>query len=326
MRHHDHHDDPGHPRIPEHGPHPDSFAWGVPPRDSAPDAVAEEGSAAPAGRHRKGGGARRRPARRTPFRTGVTVAGAAAAVLTVATGVYVASGDSGPPVAGPSAVAPVAPSGAAGAGDLSAASETVREATPSPRPPAATATAPTPAPHRAGTTPPRTDPASRPKADSKGQREERAPVRPPERQPEQQAPATGAEAPAGKADRFVQDVVALANAEREKAGCGPLRAENHLRTAAQAHADDMAARDYYEHDTPEGRDAGDRMSGAGYAWSTWGENIHRGPKTPELAMEDWMESPGHRANILNCSFKDIGVGVTLTANGPWWVQDFGAKR
>lgn len=39
-----------------------------------------------------------------------------------------------------------------------------------------------------------------------------------------------------------------------------------------------------------------------------------------------MNSPGHRANILNCSFKDIGVGVTLTANGPWWVQNFGVKR
>lgn len=39
-----------------------------------------------------------------------------------------------------------------------------------------------------------------------------------------------------------------------------------------------------------------------------------------------MNSPGHRANILNCSFKDIGVGVTLTSNGPWWVQNFGVKR
>lgn len=39
-----------------------------------------------------------------------------------------------------------------------------------------------------------------------------------------------------------------------------------------------------------------------------------------------MDSPGHRANILNCAFKDIGVGVNLTANGPWWVQDFGARR
>ncbi|WP_234315163.1 CAP domain-containing protein [Streptomyces globisporus] len=153
------------------------------------------------------------------------------------------------------------------------------------------------------------------------------------------APATGTPAAAapreaaapgraatGQAARFVRDVVSLVNAEREKAGCGPLHSEGHLRSAAQGHADDMAARDYYEHHSPEGRDAGDRMSGAGYEWSAWAENIHRGPKTPGRAMEDWMDSPGHRANILNCSFKDIGVGVSLAANGPWWVQDFGARR
>ncbi|MEU6624288.1 CAP domain-containing protein [Streptomyces litmocidini] len=138
--------------------------------------------------------------------------------------------------------------------------------------------------------------------------------------------AAAPERATGKAARFVRDVVALVNAERERAGCGPLRSEGHLRDAAQGHADDMAARGYYEHHSPEGRDAGDRMSGAGYEWSAWGENIHRGPKTPARAMEDWMDSPGHRANILNCSFKDIGVGVTLAANGPWWVQDFGARR
>ncbi|MEV6250096.1 CAP domain-containing protein [Streptomyces sp. NPDC051742] len=147
-------------------------------------------------------------------------------------------------------------------------------------------------------------------------------VRPQEQRREQ----LRAEAPAGKAARYVKDVLALVNAERERAGCGPLRAEKHLRTAAQGHADDMSARDYYEHASPEGRDAGDRMSDAGYAWSTWGENIHRGTTTPSRTVEDWMDSPGHRANILNCSFKDTGVGVALTADGPWWVQDFGARR
>ncbi len=43
-------------------------------------------------------------------------------------------------------------------------------------------------------------------------------------------------------------------------------------------------------------------------------------------MRDWMNSPAHRTNILDCSYKDIGVGVNLTANGPWWVQNFGTKR
>ncbi|MFG3497533.1 CAP domain-containing protein [Streptomyces sp. NPDC047928] len=148
--------------------------------------------------------------------------------------------------------------------------------------------------------------------------------------PEQGAPeATPRTAPqggsgGGTAAVYAERVVALANAERAKAGCPSLRVNGRLQAAAQGHADDMSARDYYEHDTPEGRDAGDRIEAAGYNWRTWAENIHRGPKDPATAMRDWMNSPGHRKNILNCAFKDIGVGVNLRSNGPWWVQNFGA--
>ncbi|MFF9839814.1 CAP domain-containing protein [Streptomyces sp. NPDC013740] len=130
---------------------------------------------------------------------------------------------------------------------------------------------------------------------------------------------------AGSAGQYVDQIVALVNTEREKAGCSPLRSDAKLRTAAQEHADDMSARHYYAHESPEGRNAGDRISAAGYTWSTWGENIHRGPHTPAQAVEDWMNSEGHRRNILNCAFEDIGVGVTLAANGPWWVQDFASR-
>ncbi|OII65131.1 hypothetical protein BJP40_17920 [Streptomyces sp. CC53] len=137
-----------------------------------------------------------------------------------------------------------------------------------------------------------------------------------------QPPQAGA-APAGTAADHVRRVVDLANAERARTGCPALRVNSRLQRAAQAHADDMARRNYYQHDTPEGRDAGDRMRKAGYRWSTWGENIHRGPKDPAAAMRDWMNSPGHRENILNCAFRDIGVGVNLRSNGPWWVQNFG---
>ncbi|MFF4169567.1 CAP domain-containing protein [Streptomyces sp. NPDC001744] len=139
------------------------------------------------------------------------------------------------------------------------------------------------------------------------------------------APAGGA-AFLGTGERLAKKIVSLTNVERAKAGCRPLRTDKRLRAAAQGHADDMAARGYYEHESPEGRDAGDRMRAAGYAWSTWAENIHRGPKTPARAMEDWMKSPGHRANIRNCALKDIGVGVSMSANGPWWVQNFGVRR
>ncbi|MEV5974011.1 CAP domain-containing protein [Streptomyces sp. NPDC051921] len=139
-------------------------------------------------------------------------------------------------------------------------------------------------------------------------------------------PVSLPERAAGTVAPYATQVVALANAERRRAGCPPLRSDARLREAAQRHADDMAARVSYAHVGKDGRDAGDRISTAGYDWSSWGENIHRGPESPAQAVEDWMNSPGHRKNILNCAFQDIGVGVNLRANGPWWVQDFATGR
>ncbi|MFD7321603.1 CAP domain-containing protein [Streptomyces sp. NPDC059875] len=269
------------------------------------------------GRHRRRGGARRRARRAPSFRTAVTVAGTATAVLTVAAGAYVASlgtadgaGTRHPEAVALSQVAPLTersvPSAAPAQRTPSAAPTAPSVASPPPSV-AASASATAVAPASPRPTPPREKVAARPVP--------------------QNAAAPAAEAPAvGKADQYVDRVVSLANAEREKAGCSPLHSHSRLQQAAQAHADDMAARDYYEHISPEGRDAGDRIRAAGYASSGWAENIHRGPKSPAEAMEDWMNSDGHRRNILNCSFKDIGVGVTLTENGPWWVQNFGTGR
>ncbi|MFJ9535738.1 sigma-70 family RNA polymerase sigma factor [Streptomyces sp. NPDC101225] len=123
----------------------------------------------------------------------------------------------------------------------------------------------------------------------------------------------------------VAQVVALVNQERAKAGCGALTEDPQLEEAAQGHSDDMAARDFFDHTNPDGADPGQRITAAGYRWSTYGENIAQGQQTPQAVMESWMNSPGHRANILNCSFKDIGVGVHRGSGGPWWTQDFGAK-
>ncbi len=124
----------------------------------------------------------------------------------------------------------------------------------------------------------------------------------------------------------VAQVVALVNKERANAGCGPLTEDAQLNKAAQGHSDDMAARDFFDHTNPDGADPGQRITAAGYTWSTYGENIAQGQQTPEAVMDSWMNSPGHRANILNCSFKDIGVGVHTGSGGPWWTQDFGAKQ
>lgn len=133
--------------------------------------------------------------------------------------------------------------------------------------------------------------------------------------PKPAPPAPGTEA---------QQVTVLVNAERAKEGCEPVRANGLLNDAAQGHSADMSARDYFSHTSPEGTDPGDRITAAGYRWSTYGENIAKGQRTPADVMRAWMNSPGHRANILNCSFKEIGVGRVDSAGGPVWTQNFGA--
>ncbi|MEW2515224.1 sigma-70 family RNA polymerase sigma factor [Streptomyces sp. NPDC046870] len=128
-------------------------------------------------------------------------------------------------------------------------------------------------------------------------------------------------APAGT----VAQVVALVNKERAAAGCGPVTEDPQLDKAAQGHSDDMAARGFFDHTDPDGAGPGERITAAGYRWSTYGENIAKGQQTPQAVMDSWMNSPGHRANILNCAFKNIGVGVHDGSGGPWWTQAFGAR-
>ncbi|MGW3041321.1 CAP domain-containing protein [Kitasatospora sp. NPDC001159] len=126
----------------------------------------------------------------------------------------------------------------------------------------------------------------------------------------------------GPSSSYAQQVVDLVNAERAKAGCDPVTAEPRLASAAQSHSDDMADRNYFDHASPEGYHADHRIEATGYRWSTWGENIARGQKDPAAVMDAWMNSPGHRANILNCAFKQLGVGVRTGSGGPWWTQVF----
>jgi len=121
---------------------------------------------------------------------------------------------------------------------------------------------------------------------------------------------------------FELEVVRLTNAERADAGCDPLRVDERLQTAARAHSEDMRDRGYFDHTSPDGKTPWDRMRAAGYD-EPGGENIAMGYPTPEAVVEAWMESKGHRANILNCKFEAIGVGVALGDGGPWWTQDFG---
>lgn len=130
--------------------------------------------------------------------------------------------------------------------------------------------------------------------------------------------------PAGTSAQAAE-VVELVNAERAKAGCGALSIDEKLTTAAQRHSQDQADHQNMSHTGSDGSDPGTRLDRVGYSWRTYGENVAWNQRTPAAVMDAWMNSPGHRANILNCSFTEIGVGV-VSSNGPYWTQVFAAPR
>ncbi|MFD1657169.1 CAP domain-containing protein [Streptomyces caeni] len=129
--------------------------------------------------------------------------------------------------------------------------------------------------------------------------------------------------PAGLA-RTSDEVIALTNAERAAAGLPPLAADPVLTAAAQAHCDDMVARGFYAHTSPDGREPWDRAAAAGSRHRTVGENIACGQRTPAEVVRGWMDSPGHRANILKPAFTHLGVGFAGGGRaGTYWTQLFG---
>ncbi|MFE7815997.1 CAP domain-containing protein [Streptomyces sp. NPDC057433] len=117
-------------------------------------------------------------------------------------------------------------------------------------------------------------------------------------------------------------VLRLVNQERAKVGCRPVAANSALSGLATAFSKDMADRGFFDHTDPDGDTPWDRASAAGIS-DLGGENIARGQATAAAVMEAWMNSPGHKANILNCDFKTLGVGVHFGSGGPWWTQNFG---
>lgn len=143
--------------------------------------------------------------------------------------------------------------------------------------------------------------------------------------PAPSAPSKQPSAPtAAPASGPTAEVVALVNQERAKAGCSALTVNAKLTTAALNHSKDMAAHSNMSHTGSDGSDPGQRITRAGYSWTTYGENVAYGYSTPEQVMNGWMNSPGHRQNILNCAFKEIGVG--LAQPNSYWTQAFGAAR
>ncbi|MFE2236226.1 CAP domain-containing protein [Streptomyces sp. NPDC059442] len=145
----------------------------------------------------------------------------------------------------------------------------------------------------------------------------------PGRSPAGKAPTTTSDSgsrPGGGSQ--AQEVVRLVNVERAAAGCKALTVDADLTDAAQEYSDAMAATGNFSHTGTDGTQPQDRIEAAGYTWSRSGENIAKGQADAAAVVDAWMNSPGHRANILNCGFTEIGVGVS-TDGGPWWTQDFG---
>ena len=131
---------------------------------------------------------------------------------------------------------------------------------------------------------------------------------------------SSSKAPTGNA-ALEAAVLTLVNKERAKAGCKALTSDSKLVLAARRHSQFMADTGKHAHDGIGDGTPQDRIEKAGYAWRGWGENIAWGYTSAASVMDGWMNSPGHKANILNCSYTEIGVGVDR--GGVNWTQDFG---
>ncbi|MFB6441387.1 CAP domain-containing protein [Streptomyces sp. NPDC056411] len=167
-----------------------------------------------------------------------------------------------------------------------------------------------PSPHRKAKSPGGTTPSHR--ASSPAARPSSAPPR---------TSAAPSKTPDAESSAESQ-VLTLVNQERAQVGCSPVTADKELADLAGQFSDDMAARGFFDHTDPDGRSPWDRARAAGIS-DLGGENIARGQANAQSVMDSWMNSPGHRANILNCEYKTLGVGVHLGPGGPWWTQDFG---
>ncbi|MGW6394076.1 CAP domain-containing protein [Streptomyces sp. NPDC055103] len=146
----------------------------------------------------------------------------------------------------------------------------------------------------------------------------------PKPDPTTEAPVETSAAPstADRDEAAEAEVLRLVNVERAKVGCTPVRADAQLAALAGAFSTDMAQRDFFDHTDPDGDTPWARAEQAGVT-GLGGENIARGQADAAAVMDSWMNSDGHRANILNCDFTTLGVGVHFGDGGPWWTQDFG---
>ncbi|MFD6204400.1 CAP domain-containing protein [Streptomyces rubiginosohelvolus] len=307
-------------------------------RRSAAGPAAEEPSAGAASRRR---GTRRKKSA-VPIRTGLLGVSAAVAVGAVAVASGLIPGNDTYTTGSPTASDQVRTGGAP---DLltqggSSTAPTDRSSSPASRGserPEAPSTSPskTPSPSKTSKAPSKSAaPSTSKKPAATPSKKSKAPTTAPEKSsaPASKAPAppkTSAAPPPSKkpspspTDASARsEVLALVNQERAKVGCSPLSTSAPLTSLAQNFSEDMAARGFFDHTDPDGDTPWDRAAQAGVQGLA-AENIARGQADAQAVMEGWMNSEGHRANILNCDYKTIGIGVHEGSGGPWWVQNFG---
>ncbi|MGW7573276.1 CAP domain-containing protein [Streptomyces sp. NPDC054765] len=304
----------------------------APPAPEAPgagavDAPTAQGPGASAAARRRGHRAAPRRGM-APVRTGLLGASAAMAMgaVAVASGLIPGhgqfdegtSGNPGDRVRAGALPEATGPLGGASATPADRATETASRGAARPTAPGTgtghsgspTAPATTPAPHRpAEPSPAKT--GSPGTAKPAGRPSSAAPVR----------SAAPSKTPGTRSSAEAQ-ILSLVNQERAQAGCSPVTADRELAGLARQFSDDMARRGFFGHTDPDGDTPWDRARAAGIT-GLGGENIARGQATAEAVMDSWMNSPGHRANILNCEYKTLGVGAHFGPGGPWWTQDFG---
>jgi uncharacterized protein YkwD len=139
----------------------------------------------------------------------------------------------------------------------------------------------------------------------------------------------------GNADRVKAATLCLLNAERARAGAGPLTENRKLELAAERHSLDMATRKFFEHVNPDGVSDAARIVRTGYPPIYIGENLAWGEEqesTPAMIVRAWMNSPGHKANLLRPNYREIGIGLAYAAPEPQpvpkqaaiYTTDFGA--
>lgn len=279
----------------------------------------DAGSRRPGGSHR-----RRKKKAAAPVKTGLLGVSAAVALGTVAvaTGVvpgiqnYQLGGGSGAdrvqaadtPTNSPSEQGGTSGSAESNEDDGSTSRDVQRPAAPAP---STSSAAPTKTPSKK----PSATPSEKPK-ETPSRTATKAPEKKPEKEKANDPVAVSARAAAAA------EVLSLVNEERAKVGCSAVSANSALADLAQDFSEAMADRGFFDHTDPDGASPWDRAAKAGIT-DLGGENIARGQADAAAVMEAWMNSPGHKANILNCDFKTLGVGAHFGSGGPWWTQDFG---